>query len=267
MDNSTSILLTGSTAPIAIPLILGYSLNWALYGALTIQIYLYHVSFPHDRWPSKTALYLLWAIETTQTILITHDAFNAYVRSFGIIAESDEIQNEWLAGPVFSAIVSGAVQLYYGYRLGILSGSFGIQAVVSLIALVQCVSGIVCGVQALRIDKVNELATRELVSTSVWLVSCVLCDVIIATGMGYYLLLQGPFYRKPKYLFIALVRSVMESGILTVYSSTTCLHRHFRIFQVPPQFIPRLRHIRPHQNILKFTPRDVQLPDTHSRGS
>ncbi|KIP10229.1 hypothetical protein PHLGIDRAFT_66103, partial [Phlebiopsis gigantea 11061_1 CR5-6] len=113
---------------------LGYSLNWALYGALTIQIYIYHISFPRDQLRAKGALYLLWAIETTQTILVTNDAFNAFVRSFGMPSELNEIQTEWLAGPIFSAVVSCAVQLYYGYRLGMLSESFCLQGVVSVVS-------------------------------------------------------------------------------------------------------------------------------------
>ena len=49
-------------------------------------------------------VYGLFLVETTQTILITHDGFNAYVISFGNLAALNEMQNEWLAVPVFGAI-------------------------------------------------------------------------------------------------------------------------------------------------------------------
>lgn len=97
--------------------------NWALYGALSIQTCkqgayyfghnfktdgdtsdLYHVSFPQDRWPAKTLVYAIYAVETTQTILISHDAFNAYSIHFGDLQELNMMQNEWLAVPIFSAI-------------------------------------------------------------------------------------------------------------------------------------------------------------------
>ena len=101
--------------------ILGYALNWALHGALTIQICmqlndipsrilrvlqkadLYHISFPRDRWLSRGLFYTLWIIETAQTALLTHDAFNSFVRSFGFAPEMDEVQYAWLAGPVSDA--------------------------------------------------------------------------------------------------------------------------------------------------------------------
>ncbi|KIP07583.1 hypothetical protein PHLGIDRAFT_70788, partial [Phlebiopsis gigantea 11061_1 CR5-6] len=115
------------------PQALGYSLNWALHGALTVQIYIYYVSFPGDKWIIRGPLYMVWLVETVQTVLITHDSFNAFARSFGEVSELNNIQTEWLAGPIISALVSCAVQLYYGYKLGMLSRSYVLQGLVSTV--------------------------------------------------------------------------------------------------------------------------------------
>ena len=48
-------------------------------------------------------VYVLFLIETIQTIIVTHDSFKAYVRSFGLPDELDKTQNEWLAVPLLSA--------------------------------------------------------------------------------------------------------------------------------------------------------------------
>lgn len=65
---------------------------------------LYHVSFSNERWPTKALVYAIYLVETTQTILISHDAFNAYAIHFGDLQNLDAMQNEWLAVPVFSAV-------------------------------------------------------------------------------------------------------------------------------------------------------------------
>lgn len=97
-------------------------------------------------------MYTVYLVETVQTIIITHDAFNAYVRSFGDLAALALIQNEWLAIPVFSAFgafvlssslmrsfimccsaVGGAVRMYYAYRLKLLSGSIVLSTVITIV--------------------------------------------------------------------------------------------------------------------------------------
>lgn len=47
---------------------------------------------------------MVWLVETVQTVLITHDSFNAFARSFGEVSELNNIQTEWLAGPIISAL-------------------------------------------------------------------------------------------------------------------------------------------------------------------
>lgn len=75
------------------------------------HIDLYHISFPHDRWLSRGTFYMLWAVETAQTVLLTHDAFNSFVRSFGSMVELDEVQDAWLAGPISDA--TGTMHVRY----------------------------------------------------------------------------------------------------------------------------------------------------------
>ncbi|KAJ7142366.1 hypothetical protein C8R44DRAFT_603564 [Mycena epipterygia] len=66
--------------------LIGYLLHWALFGTLTIQLYLYYEAFPHDRLSTKCLVYTVFAIELVQTILITHDAFQTFGYGYGDIA-------------------------------------------------------------------------------------------------------------------------------------------------------------------------------------
>lgn len=167
---------------------------------------LYHVSFPRDGWLSKALVYTIFLVETAQTIIITHDSFNTFVRSFGDLAAFNEMQNEWLAVPIFSAL--GASVLHYSHMIILLwvcqsavrcrcttriassssraltcyvrgSRSYvppyrnlnipetKIMTAIRQIALVQCVGGVVCGVQAFRIGNFGDLQSATSVSTAV----------------------------------------------------------------------------------------------------
>lgn len=65
---------------------------------------LYHLAFPKDRVVTKVLVYGIYLIEITQTILVTHDAFNGYAKGFGSLTDLNSAQLEWLAVPIFSGI-------------------------------------------------------------------------------------------------------------------------------------------------------------------
>ena len=64
----------------------------------------YYLSFPNDRWGSKALVSFVYAFETAQTLMMTNDCFEKYVKQFGNLETLDAIQNEWLTVPVFTAI-------------------------------------------------------------------------------------------------------------------------------------------------------------------
>ncbi|KIP04366.1 hypothetical protein PHLGIDRAFT_199838 [Phlebiopsis gigantea 11061_1 CR5-6] len=117
----------------AAPRFLACLLNWGLYGALSVQVYWYYIAFPNDRWFPKTLVYSVYALDTAQTIIVTNDVFNVYAKNFGNTVMLDSIGTEWLAVPILTSIVSCTVQMYYGFRLKILSRSRVLMAVVYVV--------------------------------------------------------------------------------------------------------------------------------------
>ncbi|EKM52241.1 uncharacterized protein PHACADRAFT_260480 [Phanerochaete carnosa HHB-10118-sp] len=207
-------------APLAGPLLIGYLLNWGLYGVLSVQVYLYHLAFPNDSRIVKTLVYGVYLIETTQTILVTHDAFNAYAKGYGDLTALGSAQLEWLAVPIFSGIVSATVQMYYAYRVTILSGSRLLGIGISLIALLQGASAIAQGAQAFKIGNFADLATKAFASCTIWLAGSATCDVIIAACMTYLLLRKDTKVPETHAIVTKLVRLIVETGMLTALAAT-----------------------------------------------
>ncbi|KLO19181.1 hypothetical protein SCHPADRAFT_918701 [Schizopora paradoxa] len=200
--------------------LLGYLFNWGLYGVLSCQVYVYYLAFPKDgRW-TKLLVGGIYLIETAQTILVTHDAFAAYASGYGNLNALGSAQLEWLAVPTFSGIVSCAVQLYYGYRLRLLSGSNLLGLVIAVIALTQGTSAIVQGVQAKIIGDFADLATKAFVSCTIWLAGSATCDVIIAISMTFVLLRKDTQIPQTHAMITRIVRLVVETGCLTALAAT-----------------------------------------------
>ncbi|KAH9001878.1 hypothetical protein EDB86DRAFT_406482 [Lactarius hatsudake] len=103
-------------------MLLGALWNWTLYGVLVVQLYVYSYNFPGDRTLLKLLVYSVFLVETLQTALTGADLYYWFVSGFG---NMDHLSSPYLSAidvPIIGSIVSLAVQLFFMYRIWILSG-------------------------------------------------------------------------------------------------------------------------------------------------
>ncbi|TBU37349.1 hypothetical protein BD309DRAFT_876619 [Dichomitus squalens] len=225
--STITVTIPTDLGSIAAPVLLGALLNWALYGVLSVQVYLYYLSFPKDGWIPRCLVYGIWTLDTVQTIIVTNDVYIAYAKRYGQLEVLGAMQNEWLAVPVFSGVVSCTVQLYYAYRIGILSRSRTLQGVISVLALTQGTAAIVTGAQAKIIGSFAGLQQKAAVSCGLWLSGSALCDIIIASFMAYLLLRNDVRSAQTHAIINRLVRLVVETGTLTAVAATIDIVLYF----------------------------------------
>ncbi|TBU38210.1 hypothetical protein BD309DRAFT_1058471, partial [Dichomitus squalens] len=183
--------------------ILGDFLNWGLLGALTVQVYLYHITFSKDSVGLRVFVYVTYALELAQTILtMAESTFDKFVYKFGDVGNAVQLHITWLTVPVMCGIVAAAVQIFYARRIWVLSRSNFLAAVVIILALMQGSTGVATGV---------------VVGTAIWiwLAGSAAVDVIIAISMTILLLRTKSGIRHSDSMVNALVRLVIESGVLT----------------------------------------------------
>jgi len=202
---------------IAGPMFIGCVLNWGLYGVLSVQVYMYYLSFPNDRWIPKALVYTLYLIETAQVIIVTNDSFDTYARGFGNLDSLASVKLEWLAVPVLCGIVSCAVQLYYAYRLLLLSGSRLLASTISVIAIVQGIAGVVSGARACILKSFTVLASDKFMTSAVtvWSAGSAMVDVIIALAMTIVLSRKDTGLPNTHEIVSKIIRMVVETGCLT----------------------------------------------------
>lgn len=231
--SSTVPGIPSDIATIAGPLLLAYLFHWGLFGALSVQLYNYHATFPDDSRISKTIVYGVYLIELAQTFIITRDCFTAYAIGFGDLNALNEILLLWLSGPVLTGIVSCTVQLYYAYRVFVLSKSRVLLGVISTISLLQATSSIAQGVVSFRIGNLHDLAAKSSVTCSIWLAGSAACDVIITISMAYYLLQRDTRVPATHSIVVRLVQLVVETGTVTATAATVDLILYLRFPGVP----------------------------------
>ncbi|THH29898.1 hypothetical protein EUX98_g4286 [Antrodiella citrinella] len=174
-------------AVLAGPVLLGYLFNWGLFGALTVQCYIYYIAFPKDHTYLKMVVAFTYTIELLQTIMITVDAFRQFGAGWGNPAQLNDVGLLWFSVSALDGIISASVQHFFAWRIYALSGNFYISIVVVLLALTQGVFAIYSGVLEHIVNEPSKIQSTSFRPTIVWLGGTALCDIIITTSMVFFL--------------------------------------------------------------------------------
>ncbi|KAK0468812.1 hypothetical protein IW261DRAFT_1677299 [Armillaria novae-zelandiae] len=198
------------------PVIVGYLLHWGLFGVLSVQLYLYYLAFPKDKKFTKYLVYGIYIIEFVQTVLFTHDAFAEFGYGFGDIEALTAMDFNWLTVSIMSAVVACIGQVFYAYRIFILSKSRIVPLFVICVSLTSSVAAMVAGAYSFSKDSITDLNTQEMsIVGGIWCGGSALCDIIIAICMTYYLRRSNTSFRRTRIMVSNLIRLTIETGTMT----------------------------------------------------
>ncbi|KDR71257.1 hypothetical protein GALMADRAFT_75169, partial [Galerina marginata CBS 339.88] len=127
--------------------LIGYLLNWGLFGVLSMQVYLYYLAFPNDRVGFKAIVYSAYLLEMIQTTLFTRSSFRIFATGFGDPAILDDIGILWFSVPMLSGLVAFSVHTLYAYRIAVISKRKFLPGCVFLLACLAFSASIAVGVE------------------------------------------------------------------------------------------------------------------------
>ncbi|KAK0468773.1 hypothetical protein IW261DRAFT_1372803 [Armillaria novae-zelandiae] len=198
------------------PLIIAYLLHWGLFGTLSVQLYLYYLAFPKDRKFIKYLVYGIYIIEFVETILFTHDAFAKFGYGFGDIEALIRMDFNWLAVPIMSGVIAFVGQVFYAYRIFILSKSRIVPVFIICVSLTSSVAAIITGAYCFPEENVTEINDQKMtVAVGIWCGASALCDIIISVCMTYYLMRSNPSFQHTRIMVSNIIRLTIETGTLT----------------------------------------------------
>ncbi|KAJ6594906.1 hypothetical protein B0H19DRAFT_1247539 [Mycena capillaripes] len=168
------------------PLLIGVLLNTMLYGVMIVQAFLYHSRYKTDRpWFRYLVLYLVLA-ETVNWVcdvgiiyepLITRYATPEALLTSPLLLRSDA---------VLTVLISTPIQLFIAWRVHIVTRSYVLPSIISLLALVSLGGGIsVTTVVSLHPDYASFANFRA--EVIIWLVSSTACDIFLTSSLVYSL--------------------------------------------------------------------------------
>ncbi|KAK0478579.1 hypothetical protein EDD18DRAFT_1443201 [Armillaria luteobubalina] len=198
------------------PLIVGYLLHWGLFGSLSIQLYLYYLAFPKDRRFVKCLVYGVYIVELVQTILVARDAFVVFGYGFGNLEALTGMHLNWLILPIIIAFITIVAQVFYAYRIFILSRSRIVPVFIICVSLTCTIASTVTSISCLRVGDVTKVYDLETsISIGISVGGSALCDIVIALCMTYYLMRSNTCLRSTQILVTKLIRLTIETGSVT----------------------------------------------------
>ncbi|KIM49810.1 hypothetical protein M413DRAFT_21947 [Hebeloma cylindrosporum] len=240
------------------PQFLSGLLNSGLLGVLSVQVYLYYLAFGNDRASLKCLVYGIYILEIAQSVLVIESGFRTFVVGFGDVEGFNRVRTLWLSVPTMTAIGEFSrranpdsnvhrgtffVQGYYAHRISILGQSKKVAGTIIALSFIQLGGGIPVGVHSqqkkylqttdmLALQAVSlgvrttplQICSRISVNTTsqLWLIGSVLCDIIIAVCMIYYLSRCDTTVKQTKMVLKKVIRLTIETGSLTAVIGIMC---------------------------------------------
>ncbi|KAN0107049.1 hypothetical protein V8E52_010557 [Russula decolorans] len=198
---------------LAIPLLYGPLVNWALYGVLCVQIYVYSYNFPDDKRALKLLTYFVFLLETAQTALTGADVHYWFINGFGNEEQLKDSHYAPIDIAIMHSIISLIVQEYFCYRIWTLNRRLSwFCVIIAIVAVVQSVGAAWGGI-------VSVILGRYAVSRTalyLWSLPSAVADILIAIAMTVLLrqatTVEGHF---PNYILLRVVRLTIETNTLT----------------------------------------------------
>ncbi|KAH9176073.1 hypothetical protein EDB89DRAFT_195961 [Lactarius sanguifluus] len=174
-------------AEITAPLILGVLWNWTLYGVLVVQTYVYSYNFPGDRRLVKLLVYSVFLVETVQTALTGADLYYWFCSGFGNL-DRLTVHLSGFDVPIIGSIVSLTVQVFFVYRIWVLSGrsSWFLCLTICLCSIVAAVPACYGGVYAFSHNKFSNRQITKILAL-IWLSGNASADILIAGSLLFHL--------------------------------------------------------------------------------
>lgn len=186
--------------------------NLLLLGMIFVQYYMYFVKYQRrDKLWIRIFVYLLLLVNMGGTILYMVDMYMALILNFGIAAHST-----WLgaANSALTAIMAGAVQLFFAWRVKVLTSSWISALSVCFTALFAVAGGIATAAEANAQRAVTDFQTFKM-TVIIWLVSSCVCDFLITAALVWYLRSHKTGFEQSDELMDRIIRLTVQTGLIT----------------------------------------------------
>ncbi|KAJ7891245.1 hypothetical protein B0H14DRAFT_2432432 [Mycena olivaceomarginata] len=204
-----------NVAEFTTPLFVGTFINFTLLGALAVQFVLYLIAFPKDGLRFKLLVVLVFVGEIMQTVSETRNTILTFGTKWGQYELLDEVGWAWFSVPVIGAIIACAGQIFFAWRIHLISRSLVMPSVIAVITTFQLGAGLWSGAEISRAGRFSLLQYDHFKQPVAWLAATAACDLIIVASTSFYLLTsrEKGFRQSTDRMVSRIVMVTVETGL------------------------------------------------------
>ncbi|KAJ2912835.1 hypothetical protein MD484_g7580, partial [Candolleomyces efflorescens] len=181
-------------------------------------------------------VYLIFVADLLNTAFIFAYLYRTLIKFYDQVEALSRADWIFATDPALTGLIACAVQLFFAWRIKILTKSWIFCAIIAVMALAGCVAGIWTAVEVGRTPTFTEFQNFK-ATVIVWLASEAVCDVLITAVLVVYLVGIVPSsipegstetkQRKHKTGFAGsdkvidrIIRATVQTGLLTMIVAT-----------------------------------------------
>ncbi|ETW76926.1 hypothetical protein HETIRDRAFT_446619 [Heterobasidion irregulare TC 32-1] len=197
------------------PMLLGTFFNLILYGIFLAQTFVYFQTYKRDRMWIKIVVALLIVVETSNSVLPISYSYDRLVNNFGNMPAAGV--STWLntMNPMTIGIIATMVQLFYAWRVKVLTGRRWWMIAVIVPSIISCTGATVLSIVNLVDQSSITAVARYRPIVIVWLASSALTDTIISVILVSYLRHRRTGFSSTDDTVNKIIRLTVQTGLLT----------------------------------------------------
>ncbi|KAK7029630.1 hypothetical protein VNI00_014328 [Paramarasmius palmivorus] len=203
------------------PMYIGFLFNLFLFGIVTAQIYMYMTTYKSDKLWMKLFVATLYFLNILNTVFIAVYLYSSLILNFADIHYLEAANWVFATDPVLTGIVATLVQLFFAWRVKVLTSSWWLMLVVIVCSLAGLGGAIGSTVGVLAHPKFVEFQEFK-AAVLVWLAGECIADAAITTILVSYLVKLTCCIRQHKSgfktsdeLIDRIIRMTIQTGVLT----------------------------------------------------
>ncbi|KAF9459784.1 hypothetical protein BDZ94DRAFT_1267364 [Collybia nuda] len=198
------------------PMLIGVFINMILYGVLIVQTYTYYQLYKRDTpWIRYLVLYL-FIVETANTGFDMFIIYEPLILRFGLPDATRLFPTLFATEPIIIVAVSTPIQIFFAWRIRILTKSNWIPAAICLFAFVSLAGGLWTGAKLVIIKlfaRKPELHNPALV----WFLASCAADILITATLVLNLSKRRTGFTATDDAISKIIRMTVQTGMLTAF--------------------------------------------------
>ncbi|KAH9933207.1 uncharacterized protein BXZ73DRAFT_101169 [Epithele typhae] len=196
------------------PIFVGVVFNILLYGIMITQTYLYFNTYKKDRIWMKAFVGLLFLCDTLNCAFDISFLYIPLVNNFGDPNALATASWVFATDPVMTAIIGSLVQLFFAWRVKVLTHSTLAVVVIAACAVCQFLGGLGTSIAVGMIPEFVQFQKFEVI-VIIWLAFSAVADCLITVALVWHLRSHKTGFATTDDLVNRIIRLTVQTGLIT----------------------------------------------------